>query len=263
VLYALGRLTGPAADWWDAYGAAHAVVNTITWAKFSTQFRNYHIPARLMKIKKKEFLFFKQGGMSVSEYRDKFIQLSQYAPREVEDDEKKQELFLEGLIRPLQYQLILHTFPSFQRLLDKAIAMENKRVEFGEKRRAANQGQAGSSTRPRYTTTSTHTRGSSGQQTQQTQSAPPQASTPAGPVAPNTSTNRSCFKCGQSRHYANYCPNRASYTTPALMKQGQASAGKSQPLSVNRGQVNHAEVEAEPGEPENREEVLVEGEEVD
>jgi hypothetical protein len=41
--------------------------------------------------------------MSKSEYRDKFIQLSRYAPRDVEDDEKKQELFLEGLIGPLQY----------------------------------------------------------------------------------------------------------------------------------------------------------------
>jgi hypothetical protein len=46
------------------------------------------------------------------------------------------------------------------------------------------------------------------------------------------------------------------------MKQGQASGGKSQPLFVNRGQVNHAEVEAKPSEPENQEEVLVEGEEV-
>jgi hypothetical protein len=46
------------------------------------------------------------------------------------------------------------------------------------------------------------------------------------------------------------------------MKQGQALAGKSQPLSVNQGQVNHVEVEAEPGEPENKEDVLVEGEEV-
>jgi hypothetical protein len=51
--------------------------------------------------------------MSVSEYRDKFIQLSRNAHREVEDDEKKQELFLEGLIRPLQYQLIsTHSRPS-------------------------------------------------------------------------------------------------------------------------------------------------------
>jgi hypothetical protein len=228
VLYALGRLTGPAADWWDAYCATHVAVNTITWVEFSTQFRNYHIPAGLMKIKRKEFLSLKQGGMSVSEYRDKFIQLSRYAPRDVEDDEKKHELFLEGLIGPLQYQLISHTFPSFQRLLDKAIAVENKRFEFGEKRRAANQGHAGSSSCPRYTTTqSTPAHGSSGHQTQQTQTAPPQASTPAGPVAPNASTNRSCFKCGQSGHYANYCPKRATYTTLAPMKQGQASVGKS------------------------------------
>jgi hypothetical protein len=51
--------------------------------------------------------------MSVSEYRDKFIQLSRYAPEDVAKDEKKKELFLEGLIRPLQYQLMSHSFPSF------------------------------------------------------------------------------------------------------------------------------------------------------
>jgi hypothetical protein len=56
-----------------------------------------------MNIKKKEFLSLKHGGMLVSEYRDKFIQLSRYAPREVDDDEKRQKLFLESLIRPLQY----------------------------------------------------------------------------------------------------------------------------------------------------------------
>jgi hypothetical protein len=165
------------------------------------------------------------------------------------------------LIGPLQYQLVSHTFPSFQRLLDKAIAVENKRCEFGEKRRAANQGQPRSSFRPGYTTTPcTPARGSSGQQTQQAPTAPPQASTLAGHVAPSTTTNRACFKCGQPRHYANYCPNRAAYTTPAPMKQGQASAAKSQPLSVNRGQAHHAEVEAQPGELEIQEEVLVEDE---
>jgi hypothetical protein len=103
VLYASGRLTGLAADWWDAYYAVHAAADTISWAEFSTNFKNYHIPAGLMKIKKKEFLSLKQGGMLVSEYRDKFIQLSRYAPGEVADDEKKQELFLKGLIGPLQY----------------------------------------------------------------------------------------------------------------------------------------------------------------
>jgi hypothetical protein len=36
VLYASGRLTGPAADWWDSYTAAHDAADTITWAVFST-----------------------------------------------------------------------------------------------------------------------------------------------------------------------------------------------------------------------------------
>jgi hypothetical protein len=40
-----------------------------------------------MKIK--EFLPLKQYNMTVSEYRDKFIQLSRYAPEEVADDERK------------------------------------------------------------------------------------------------------------------------------------------------------------------------------
>jgi hypothetical protein len=102
--------------------------------------------------------------MLVSEYRDRFIEVSRYAPREVDDDEKKQEPFLEGLIGPLQYQLMSHTFPSFQKLLDKAIALERKQVELGEKRKATNQGQAGRSTRPRYSTPQgTPARGSSGQ----------------------------------------------------------------------------------------------------
>jgi hypothetical protein len=59
VLYASGRLTCPAPDWWDSNTAAHDAANAITWAKFATQFRNYHIPAGLMKIKKKEFLSLK------------------------------------------------------------------------------------------------------------------------------------------------------------------------------------------------------------
>jgi hypothetical protein len=62
---------------------------------------HYHIPARLMKIKKKEFLSLKQGSKSVSEYRDRFIHLSKYAPDEVAEDERKQEHFIEGLNGPL------------------------------------------------------------------------------------------------------------------------------------------------------------------
>ena len=40
-------------------------------------------------IKEEEFLNLKQGSMTVCEYRNKFIQLSRYAPGEVVNDAKK------------------------------------------------------------------------------------------------------------------------------------------------------------------------------
>jgi hypothetical protein len=90
--------------------------------------------------------------MSVAEYRDRFIELSRYAPEEVADDPKKQERFLEGLAGPLRYQLTLHTFQSFQQLLDKAIVLESMRRELGElKGKAATPGPSGSHTRLRFT----------------------------------------------------------------------------------------------------------------
>jgi hypothetical protein len=110
VLYASGRLEGTAADWWDAYTAAHDNPDSISWQEFRSKFREQHIPKGLMKLKKQEFLALKQGAMSVSEYRDKFIQLSRYAPADVADDEEKQDHFREGLIGPIKYQLMVHTF---------------------------------------------------------------------------------------------------------------------------------------------------------
>jgi hypothetical protein len=77
--------------------------------------------------------------------------LSCYAPEEVVDDDKKQELFLDGLSGPLQYLLMSHVFPTFQSLVDSAIRLEYKHRELGEqKRKATSHGQSGSVTCPRF-----------------------------------------------------------------------------------------------------------------
>jgi hypothetical protein len=232
VLYALGRLTGPVADWWDSYTAAHDDADTITWAEFSTQFRNYHIPAGLMKIKKKEFLSLKQGGMLVSEYRDKFIQLSRYAPDEVAKNERKQEHFIEGLNGPLQYALVAHTFPSFQRLLDKALAIEHNRVLLGDlKRKAISQGQGSGSVRPRYgSPQGTPVRTGGGQRPAQhsPQGTPPTRQAPPTGTSmkfSRQSAGTTCYKCGKTRHYANICPQSIA-TTHVQNKQHTLGFGK-------------------------------------
>ena len=73
--------------------------------------------------------------MTVAEYHDKFIQLSRYAPTEVDEDGKRQELFMEGLNDGLQYQLLSHTFANFQQLVDKALVIENKHHQMEDKKR--------------------------------------------------------------------------------------------------------------------------------
>jgi hypothetical protein len=104
----------------------------------------------VIKLKQKEFLALKQGNMFVTEYLDKFTHLSRYAPDEVNTDPKRQERFLDGLIGPLNYQLQSHTFPNFQMLLNKAIGLENKRMELGEQKRKIKSHGRSSNTRPRF-----------------------------------------------------------------------------------------------------------------
>jgi hypothetical protein len=120
VLYGPRLLRGAAQSWWESYLATHANPDTITWEEFRDSFRQYHVPAGLMTVKKEEFLALKQGLMSVSEYRDKFQQLSRYAPEDVNTDAKRQYRFLRGLVDPLQYHLMNHTFPTFQHLIDRS-----------------------------------------------------------------------------------------------------------------------------------------------
>ena len=82
--------------------------------------------------------------MSVAKYRDKFAQLSCYAPNEVAKDHQKQRLFLKGLYDGLQLQPMSNTYPNFQALVNHAIVIDNKRKEIDAKKRRL-QGQASES----------------------------------------------------------------------------------------------------------------------
>jgi hypothetical protein len=150
VLYGPRQLRGAAQSWWESYLATHANPEAITWEEFMDNFHRYHVPEGLMIVRKEEFLALKQGPLSVSEYRDKFLQLSHYAPEDVNTDAKRQYRFLRGLVDPLHYQLMNHTFPTFQHLIDRAIMTERKRREMEDRKRNIGGSQAGSSSRPRY-----------------------------------------------------------------------------------------------------------------
>jgi hypothetical protein len=102
------------------------------------------VPRGTMKLKRKEFTDLKQGGMTVNEYLNSFIQLSRYAPDDINMDEKKQDVFLNGLNDDIQFQLLNTDYADFQHMVDKAIVVENKirEMEKDGKRKVSFSGQS-------------------------------------------------------------------------------------------------------------------------
>jgi hypothetical protein len=151
VLFATHQLYGTAVNWWETYCNAYVDIDTITWNEFKAHFHTHYVPRGTMKLKKKEFADLKQGGMTVNEYLNSFIQLSRYAPNNINTDEKKQDMFLNGLNDDIQFQLLNTDYADFQHMVDKAIVIENKikEMEKDGKRKVLFSGQSsGSSVRP-------------------------------------------------------------------------------------------------------------------
>jgi hypothetical protein len=120
------RLYGTAANWWDTYCNTHANIDTITWNQFKAHFCTHYVPHDTMKLKKNEFTDLKQGRMTVNQYLNSFIQLLRYAPDDINTDEKKQDMFLNELNDDIQFRPLNTDYAEFQRMVDKAIVIENK-----------------------------------------------------------------------------------------------------------------------------------------
>jgi hypothetical protein len=208
-----------------------------------------------------KFLNLKQGGMSVTEYLDKFTTWGRYAPNDIDTDEKKRERFLNGLQEELQTYLVAIHYPDLEAMVDAAIMVEDKHKAAREsrKRRMMSQG------------------GPSGQRSRSlppSRPAPPpqrfasQAPSPNNPNRQYSSNrpagrnssggnrntfnpnNRSqgsrCYTCGQLRHLSKECPLKKP-SAPSLnaprpnQGQGRGPSGRNPKTQANnaRGRLNH------------------------
>ena len=97
VPFTMHYLEGAAAIWWDNAKAIWPADEEITWDKFKEQFRKYHIPTGVMKIKQPKFLALTQGSMTINEYLNKFNHSAYYSLHDVATEERKIDWFLGGL----------------------------------------------------------------------------------------------------------------------------------------------------------------------
>jgi hypothetical protein len=198
-----------------------------------------------------------QGSLTVTEYRDQFLQLARYVPADVACDSDKQEYFKEGLDDHIQYALLNHRFDSFNHLVDAALNTERKRREIEDKKRKMAPYSSSSNTRPRYQHPQQQQQQRPPQQYQQRQQYPPRPPQQAGqgqrlpappaPLAPRQGVPtpragqqapalpRVCFHCGEPGHYANVCPRKA---------QSGQQGRPAQPKAPSQGRVNHVTAES-------------------
>src|SRR5664279_644109 len=129
VLYTTHYLFGLARSWWESIKAMQPPGQAITWEEFKIKFRKAYVPAGMIKRKKDEFRKLRQGAMSVSEYRNKFIELSRYAPEDTDTEEKKMERFLDGLHDEMQLSLIHISEPTRRTPISYAVFCLKKKKQ--------------------------------------------------------------------------------------------------------------------------------------
>jgi hypothetical protein len=124
-LFTMQQLRGNASAWWDNYDAPCPVDYQVPWTEFHSAFCAHRIPADMMRKNHQEFMDLKQGGWSMHDYSKMFNKLAQYAPDQVDTDDKKKDRFMIGLSTKLQDRMTLNTGGSLPELVSNVIIADD------------------------------------------------------------------------------------------------------------------------------------------
>jgi hypothetical protein len=155
-LFAMQQLWGDASTWWANYTVTRPADYHVSWAEFCNAFHAYYIPTGVMRKKRQEFMDLKQGGRSVHDYFKQFNHLAQYAPDQVDTDEKKKDCFMIGLSTKLQECMALNTGGTFSKFISNVMITDDAIRAHNETKKRKVVAVPSSSAPPKYQTVYHH-----------------------------------------------------------------------------------------------------------
>ncbi|XP_021600704.1 uncharacterized protein LOC110606259 [Manihot esculenta] len=110
-----------------------------TWEFFLNEFRKRYVGDIYMEERKREFIYLRQGRMTVAEYEREFIRLSRYAREIIPTEEAKCKRFEQGLNTEIKMLLVALQIRDFSALVNAALNVEKVREEDQSRRQRSQQ----------------------------------------------------------------------------------------------------------------------------
>ncbi|XP_027156852.1 uncharacterized protein LOC113758021 [Coffea eugenioides] len=255
VTFAVFQLEGAPRSWWNVIRLKWDREQTPrTWVNFMRDFNAKYFPPLVQEKKEDEFIRLRQGTQSVAEYESQFTRLSKFAPELILTEQRRVRRFIQGLNVEIQKDLAVAQINTFSDAVEKALRVENARLQvrnFQVKKRgfsasSSTQGDkgtppkfgrgAGGGRQPGMTRGTPPRGGHNGRGPQRNVSQGSSASVARGPCGfygkPNhTEDNcwrkeKRCLRCGSAEHQIANCPvlpREARVTT----QSSKANSGQS------------------------------------
>ena len=123
VSFAEFLLQGEASEWWKVE-KTNCKDTEPTWKDFREKFLHNYFPPSVWEQKEHEFLYLKQGNLTVIQYNSVFRKLARFAPGLVATEKDRIKRFYSGLRPIMQKDLSTSKFSTYAELLDTALKLE-------------------------------------------------------------------------------------------------------------------------------------------